>query len=837
MKNWLIIAVAVIVILSSCPDPSNNNPNKKPDEPDNQETTIIFDNTQGICTVLVYDYYQRREEDKIAEVPPGHSSGEIEWAPGDRVPFYFSYSINFKGISGFTLDYVPEIGKDQKAVRIDADMKTTIKIPPLSETFSSPDTLLSNNSFLFIKNNSFFSFKLHRGNSELKPDNISSSVVNDGETARYAIDPGAASNFQLLVGANYYSFPNSLVNFEAGHIYKFEFNGSISQVSDTELKLENVTGVAIPQTPDAPVVITSNGRIALQWAAVESATAYEIWMSTANDPATAVKYGDDISTSLSAAINGLNNGTAYYIWLKAKNILGTSGFSPATMGIPSASTVKPPNPQTPPAIIAGDGQLAVSWQAVAEASVYEIWAGTANYVQAAAKQGEDVADFSTMITGLNNGTSYYVWIRAKNNIGISGFSSPASGKPLGTPGTPTLTPGYKSLTVSWAAVAGADQYEVYYGIGTPTTLAITTAGTTATISGLIGGTVYYVRLRARNASGVSDYGPGASGVPDDTLTPGLYRDGVKIGEQNLSTALSWISANAVSGDDFYIVLGANESISPKSLSYSGKTVGITLMGSGGERTISLSANGSMFTVNSRVTLTLDENITLMGRSANNASLVLVNSSGNLIMNDGAKITGNNSGSSDGGGIYVVSGNFTMNGGMIRGNNANESGGGIFVNSGTVTMNGGTISKNNARYGGGIHALNSIVIINDGIITGNTANRGGNGGGIYVNSDAIVTMHGGTIGGNTGSGVGIFEGVFKKLPFTGGGQNSGIIYGSEATGVDADGVPLKNTSTNNQGHAVYTSTTRMRNTTAGQTDHIDSTTGRGLSASGNPPFGQ
>jgi hypothetical protein len=30
---------------------------------------------------------------------------------------------------------------------------------------------------------------------------------------------------------------------------------------------------------------------------------------------------------------------------------------------------------------------------------------------------------------------------------------------------------------------------------------------------------------------------------------------------------------------------------------------------------------------------------------------------------------------------------------------------------------------------------------------------------------------------------------------------------------------------------------MRNTTAGQTDHIDSTTGRGLSANGNAPFGE
>jgi hypothetical protein len=49
--------------------------------------------------------------------------------------------------------------------------------------------------------------------------------------------------------------------------------------------------------------------------------------------------------------------------------------------------------------------------------------------------------------------------------------------------------------------------------------------------------------------------------------------------------------------------------------------------------------GYMFTVNSSVTLTLDENITLVGMSQNNNALVFV-SGGNLIMNDGAKIIGN-----------------------------------------------------------------------------------------------------------------------------------------------------------------------------------------------------
>jgi len=806
IKRFIIIAV-MIGILVSCRHPAGNNPDDEFDEPNNPQynTAIVFDNTQGICTVSVYEDYRRRDEDKIAEIPAGNSFGEIAWTPGASVPFYFSYAVTFKDINGFTLKYVPEIGRDQKTVRIDANTTTTIKVPILSETFSSSDALLSSNSYLFIQNNSYYSLELQVGNSKLKPDNISSSLVNNGERAQYTINPGLASNYRLLVGADYKEFSGSIVNFEAGYIYIFDYNGSISLVSNTELKLENVNGVTIPQPPAAPVVRTSNGSITLQWDAVESATAYEIWMATVNNSASASKYGADVLASLSTTtISSLNNGTTYYFWLKAKNNLGTSGFSPVVSGAPSAQTIKPADPQTAPLIIAGNGQLTVSWQAVEQADVYEVWAGTTNTIQTVTKRGEDISGLSTVITGLNNGTTYYVWIKAKNNIGVSGFSPTASGKPLGTPGTPTVSAAYKRLFVIWAAVAGANEYEVYYGISTPATLVTTTTGTTATISGLTAGTTYYVRLRAKNANGTSDYGATASGVPNNNLSAGLYKGDQKIGSQNLANSLAYISSNAVTNDDFYIVLGANESVSPNTLTYSGRSVRITLLGYGSERTLTLNTNGSMFTVNSGVTLTLDENITLVGRSTNNASLINI-SGGNLIMNDGTKISGNTS-SSTGGGVYLNNGTFIINGGKISGNTAR--GGGIFVSGGIATMNDGIISGNKSNsQGGGIEVSGGTFTMYGGIISGNSA--GNYGGGIYVG-----------------------KGTFKKLPPSG-RQNSGIIYGSDAIGVDADGVQLKNNST-----AVYSSSPyQYRNTTVEETDQIDTTIGKGLSSNGNPPFGQ
>jgi len=832
----IILALAILVALSSCPNPAHNSTETKPDNP-GQKTTIVFDNSQGICAVSVYSDSRRRNQDKITDIDPGNISAETEWTPGSSVPFYFTYIVNLIGINGLTINFIPQIGKDQKAVRIDANVKTNITLPKLDETLSSPDELLSNSCYLLIQNNSSFSYQLLHLSSPINPDNsLASPVVNSGEQAQYTINPGTASDYHLLVGADYKEFTGSLVSFEAGHVYSFAYDGSVSLLSETEAKLGNVV---------------------------------------------------------------------------------------RPIGAMGAVTVS-----------AGDKQLLLSWVPVLGAGEYDVYYSTNSTMPGSPAQ--TVSATTATISGLSNGVTYYVWVRGKNINYTGSVSSAVSGKPLGTPGAPTLTSEFKQqLAVTWTAVAGADQYEVYYGTDTPSTLATTTTGTSATISGLNYDTTYYVRLRAKNSNGFSDYGQAA--VIFYSITPGLYRGNVKIGDQNLSTALSWISTNAVSGDDYTIVLGADETISPQLLYYHEQTVGITLLGYGSERTVTLASNGAMFVVDPGTTFTLDENITLVGRNTNDTVLVYVFYLGKLIMNDGTKISGNNAGSypggavynegtfimnggaitgnatannggavyvdgggiisegifilndgtisgntaSSGGGIYLTGGALTMNGGTISGNTA-SNGGGVKLNSGIFIMNGGAINQNTvANSGGGIHitggivtinygAINdnkatiwdgggisggggALITINDGIISGNSASRAGggicigndgttltiyggivrgnsNGGGICV-WEGNLTMYGGIISGNTG--VGIISpgsGSFRKLPSTGSGQNSGIIYGSEATGNDADGVPLKNSS-----GAV--SATQSRSTSAYETDQIDTTTGKGLSASGNPPYGQ
>jgi hypothetical protein len=483
-----------------------------------------------------------------------------------------------------------------------------------------------------------------------------------------------------------------------------------------------------------------------------------------------------------------------------------------------------PDPAAP-TVSAGLNMLTVQWAAVTGASAYEVWVGTSNDSGMAEKYGGDIAGLTTEINSLENGTTYYVWVKAKNSVGtISGFSPNASGKPLAPPEPPTIIAGNWQLTVSWAAAGGADEYEVYYGTGTPTTLWDTVNETTTTITGFVNEGTYNVRIRGKNTSGVSAYSGTASGTI--TVSPGLY-DGVingsgYLGSYSLADSITHLNTNSVTTHSYYILLGGGESANSIDLSFPGKSVSITLKGLGTERKINLNADTTLFTTNTGVTLTLDDKITLVGRSTNVTSLVIVNG-GTLVMKDGAKICGNANTryGSFGGGVSISSyGIFTMDGGEISGNSASSDsdsdslsfGGGVY-SSGSFTMSGGTISGNTATvsnysYGGGVYSSGTFTM-SGGTISDNTAtapNYSYGGGGVY--SSGTFTMSGGTISGNTATatsssssyGGGVSISAYSTFAMSGGtisgntANNGGGVYSRSATFTMSGGTISGNTAT-------------------------------------------
>jgi hypothetical protein len=492
------------------------------------------------------------------------------------------------------------------------------------------------------------------------------------------------------------------------------------------------------------------------------------------------------------------------------------------------------------------------------------------------------------------------------------------------------------ISVTWAQDPLAEAYEVWYcpSADSPTLQKwgddVTTTGTN--ITGLEIGTAYDVVVKAKNRLGATESLP-ASATPFITnLYVGNNPTPIDLypvtGATPLAKAFNWIAANAEQDTNYTISLGADETQGAKTLnaaSVNSKTgVTITLRGDNQERTIQLSGTGSLYTVASaNVTLVLGDNITLRGVTANAASLVRVNSSGSLIMENGSKITGNkytvNNGSI-GGGVYLVTGYFTMNGGEISDNTVITNGAGVYANSNSaIIMNGGKISGNSSTSGAtgngaGVYISQSSFVMNGGEISGNSTLQGGgvymsgrpgtsfvmnggeisgnsaavqaggvyqygfgvetssfvmnggeisgnstagNGGGVYLygfngkvsftmnggeisgnsaaaqgggvfirdNADTFFTMTGGEIFGNsaTTNGGGVFIGsaaFFKKQPAEGSAESkSGVIYGYDVS--DPKSNKVGDGSATDKGHAVYKSVDQRRETTVGETQHLDS----------------
>jgi hypothetical protein len=177
-----------------------------------------------------------------------------------------------------------------------------------------------------------------------------------------------------------------------------------------------IQSTTAPAAPGTPVLMPGNGQLTVKWEAVNGATFYDVYCSTGGSPPDTPAQQNITATS--CAITGLNNGTAYNVWVKAGNAIGTSGFSnPANMA------PGPPSSPAAPVLSLGEMCINVSWIPVTGATGYE--------VHYSYNGGEIFAYFDTngnsyTIPARYGTGTYAVWIIAKNNIGKSGNSPSTS---------------------------------------------------------------------------------------------------------------------------------------------------------------------------------------------------------------------------------------------------------------------------------------------------------------------------------------------------------------------------------------------------------------------------
>jgi fibronectin type 3 domain-containing protein len=238
---------------------------------------------------------------------------------------------------------------------------------------------------------------------------------------------------------------------------------------------------------------------------------------------------------------------------------------------------KPGSPPVAPTDVTatgGAGQVTISWQAVGNATSYNIYWATTPGVTTSSGTKIVGAKSPHIHTGLLSGTTYYYVVTAVNGAGEGEPSDPvwattlAGGtQPPALPAVPTgvmAVGGTNQVTISWSPVSGADSCNIYWsttsGVTTVNGTKITGATSPMVQTRLAPSTTYYYVVTAVNSAGES---AASIQVAATTLTPAPPPPTVPAAPTGVSATggvnqvtVSWSS---VTGANSYNVYGSTTS--------------------------------------------------------------------------------------------------------------------------------------------------------------------------------------------------------------------------------------------------------------------------------------
>ena len=314
-----------------------------------------------------------------------------------------------------------------------------------------------------------------------------------------------------------------------------------------------------PATPAPPrVEEIRDAAVALSWTAPDSrGQPIDSYRVTAM-PGMLVK----VCASTACTVDGLTNDVEYTFTVEAHNAVGWSPVSaPSAPARPDAV----PQPPTELAATFGDGTLTVTWTEPpvvgSPVTSYTLeLTGSASGVVTATETAT-----SHTFTGLKNGTSYTVRVRAHNKApDPSGWSASVSEVPAAVPDAPAPDASRRqggltgnTIDVTWPAVEGAaahgdavSRYEVSIDGGTPVDVGTTTTYQVANAQRRS----YAIRVRAVNKAGSSSWGYvvgevwSAPAVPTGlAATPSTAAQ--HLGYTSGTVTLSWTAPTDTGGAD------------------------------------------------------------------------------------------------------------------------------------------------------------------------------------------------------------------------------------------------------------------------------------------------
>lgn len=265
----------------------------------------------------------------------------------------------------------------------------------------------------------------------------------------------------------------------------------------------------------------------LTWGSINNASNYTLQVANSSDPgfSSPVSTTYPSATSTSSTITGLTPGASYYFRIAANAATSQSNWSNTlNLSIPHIAT-----PGSPAAVDNGtypNSQLDFTWSAVSGAASYSVDYSTSSTFASGVTTVSGLTGTSKSVTGLSAGTTLYFRVKAVAADDVSSYTATVNATtvvPVPT-GNAVVTTSATTFTQSWNTVGVATSYNVQcsgdnVSWGTGCQAAITAPTISFGYNGAQQGTVYYVRVQAVVASGVTSAWSGSVSTITSVNTP------------------------------------------------------------------------------------------------------------------------------------------------------------------------------------------------------------------------------------------------------------------------------------------------------------------------------